>query len=109
MTRGLGTGGVWGGRTPPRIRDLCSKNFFENFSYLFGPPLDKNRSQAPAHAELRNNLSLFPLKNDPKPLNVTIFDFHFFCTTYNFSLKKRNKKTLQPKSCAFDCDGDLPD
>ena len=49
MTRGLGTGGVWGGRTPPRIRDLCSKIFFENFSYLFGPPLDKNRSQAPDH------------------------------------------------------------
>ena len=49
MSRGLGTGGVWGGRTPPRIRDLCSKNFFENFFYLFGPPLDKNRSKAPVY------------------------------------------------------------
>ena len=49
MSRGLGPGGVWGGRTPPRIRDLCSKKFFEKFSYLFGPPLDKNRSQAPEY------------------------------------------------------------
>ena len=49
MIRGLGTGGVWGGRTPPRIRDLCSKKIFEKFSYLFRPPLDKNRSVAPGH------------------------------------------------------------
>ena len=49
--RGLGTGGVWGGRTPPRIRDLCSKKIFDKFSYLFGPPLDKNRSKAPEYVD----------------------------------------------------------
>lgn len=45
--RGLGPGGVWGGRTPPRIRDLYSKKFLKIFSYLFGPPQNKNRSVAP--------------------------------------------------------------
>ena len=47
--QGPGNRGVWGGRTPSRIRDLCSKIFFLKFSYLFGPPLDKNRSQAPEY------------------------------------------------------------
>ena len=32
--RGQGTGGVWGGPTPPRIRDLYSKNF-ENSQNIF--------------------------------------------------------------------------
>ena len=34
ITRGVGPRGVWGGRTPPRIRDLYSKNF-ENLQNNF--------------------------------------------------------------------------
>ena len=34
MYRGQGTGGVWGGPTLPRIRDLYSKNF-ENSQNIF--------------------------------------------------------------------------
>ena len=34
MTRGQGTGGVRGGPTPPRIKDLYSKNF-ENLQNIF--------------------------------------------------------------------------
>ena len=37
-TQGPRTRGVWGGRTPPRIRDLYSKKISKNFSYLLGPP-----------------------------------------------------------------------
>ena len=58
---GLTQSGAWepGGSDPPRIRDLCSKNFFKKFSYLFGPPLDKNRSQAPVYMQVQ----LFLTKN----------------------------------------------
>ena len=45
MNRGQGTGGVWGGRTPPRIRDLCSKNFENSQIQLFfqyRTPMAKN-------------------------------------------------------------------
>ena len=37
--RGVGPGGVWGGRTPPGIGDLYSKNtFFNNFLLIRTPP-----------------------------------------------------------------------
>ena len=53
--QGPRTRGGLGGRTPPRIRDLYSKFFLKNFSYLFGPrPLDKNRSVAPEYEFARN-------------------------------------------------------
>ena len=54
MNRGGGTGGVRGGRTPPRIRDLFSKIFENSQKKIFfsiGPPLGKNRSPAPAHKQ----------------------------------------------------------
>ena len=41
--------GGLGGRTLPRIRDLYSKKISKNFSYSLGPPLDRNRSVAPAY------------------------------------------------------------
>ena len=53
--RGGGTGGVRGGRTPPRIRDLFSKIFEKsqkkNF-FSIGPPPGKNRSPAPENDHL---------------------------------------------------------
>ena len=50
ILRHLGPGGPGGGRAPPRIGILLSKNFQngQNFIFLlFGPPLRKNRSQGP--------------------------------------------------------------
>ena len=41
IPRGQGTGGVWGGPTSPRIRDLYSKNFENSqniFSFLLSDP-----------------------------------------------------------------------
>ena len=35
LHRGVGPRGVWGGRTPPRIRGLCSKNFENSQIQLF--------------------------------------------------------------------------
>ena len=62
INRGLGPGGVWGGRTPPRIRDLYSKKISKNFSYLLGPPLDKNRSVAPDDMYVGTYVIEFSLK-----------------------------------------------
>ena len=47
--QGPRTRGVWRGRTPPRIRDLYSKNFFEDFFLFTWTPLNKNRSVAPGY------------------------------------------------------------
>ena len=57
---GLGPGGVWGGRPPPRIRDLYSKNFFEKFVLFTRTPLDKNRFIAPVYVVAQAHNEIHP-------------------------------------------------
>ena len=69
MNRGQGTGGVWGGRTPPGIRDLYSKNFENSQKKNFlsiRPPLGKYRSLAPDHVHS-------PVKRNLKSIIVYLF------------------------------------
>ena len=55
--------GAWepggsGGVGPPLESGIyVVKKFLKFFSYLFGPPLDKNRSQAPAQAHKQSSIN----------------------------------------------------
>ena len=60
MTRGLGTGGAGGARAPLELRFYRVKILKIgkiSFFVLLGPPLGKNRSQAPAQVCIYTKVS----------------------------------------------------